>query len=318
MKFANPTARKEAKRCPQRYFYRYAYQPTSIDEQLAFSKRRQLYGIRELAGHLVHQTLASMVNALADGDYSWSYASAGKECLKQFTLVAAKSLALEPGMFEGGLQLAETFHGSPASEIADDLRFWKECIPTLIEHGFRAFHTLGIGQRTSVYTVEAEKRFDNMGHGGLVMDILTRRKSEVICVDFKCHRIDNSDIFQIREYLDFLHRVQRIPVSHLHGFAVDLFREEIVRVTYDPYRTNSRPVPWAPALVTSVPAGARPPNPHPDICIRCPYADLCPVAELPAGRIIARTGLSSNFSPENNCLPPVTGGPRILYSLADL
>jgi hypothetical protein len=318
MKFANPTARKEAKRCPQRYFYRYSYLPTSIEEQLAFSNRRQLYGIRELAGHLVHQTLASMVNVLADGDYSWSYASAGKQCLEQFTLVAAKSLALEPGLFEGGLQLAETFHGLPASEIADDLRFWMECIPTLIEHGFRAFHTLGIGQRTSVYTVEAERRFEKMGHGGLVMDILTQRKSEVICVDFKCHRIDNSDIFQIREYLAFLHRDQRIPVSHLHGFAVDLFREEIVRVIYDPYRTTGRPAPWAPASVSSVPAGPRPPKPHPDICIRCPYADLCPVADLPAGRRLAQIGRSTIFNPEQTCLPSHTGSPRILYSLASL
>jgi hypothetical protein len=282
MKFSNPTQRKEKLRCPKRYFYRYIYRPDSAEEQAEHSRRRQLYGLRELAGHLVHRTLAEMVEAIADGDFSWNAGKAGQACLDGFMEIVAKSLALEPGEWEGGLQLAETFNGLKGDAIAEEVKFWRDSIPTMIENGFRVALHLGIRQRAPDYSVEAEKRVVWQRNGGavpLVLDVLTQSQYRVLCIDWKCHAIDNTDVAQVRSYLQYLHQGKGIPDSRLYGFAVDLRREEFVSIDY------KRPGLHTSTLATSLaalgilsapPKDPHPARPHPDLCTRCPYAAICP------------------------------------------
>jgi hypothetical protein len=75
------------------------------EEQTEHSHRRYLYGLRELAGFRIHLELTQMVEAIAEGDFSWNSGKAGQECLNGFMEIVARSLALEPGEWEGGLQV---------------------------------------------------------------------------------------------------------------------------------------------------------------------------------------------------------------------
>lgn len=284
MKFSNPTKRKVYLRCPRRYYYRYHHVPVSAAEAEEHAQRSQLYGIRELGGHLVHRALAEMTNAIAAGVSPWDYAAASAKCVKEFRLIAAKSLALEPGQWESGLQLAETFNGLKAQQIEDDLRYWIDCIPTLIENGYRVALTMGIRQSSSTYSVQAEKRVawkSSMGTHRFVLDVVTSSRYQTVCIDWKSHMIDNTDVSQVRLYLRYLDKHEGVPASRLFGFAVDLLREEIVEVKYDTlpsiYSVRS-------LVLATGPAGRPPAFPakaHPEICVRCPYATQCPAAILP-------------------------------------
>ena len=281
MKISNPTRRKEKLRCPKRYYFRYFHKPISPDDIAEHSRRRQLYGIRELAGHLVHRTLSDMTTTLADGS-RWDYDLGGRQCRNQFTLTVAKSLALESGQWGDGLQVAETFNGQTGSQIKDEVNYWKDIIPTLIENGFRAAHSLHIGHATSERSIESEKRLvwsRPSGPIAYVADVLIRCKIRTEVWDFKSHSIDNQDIAQIRSYLELLHRQEGICPTRLHGIAVDLRRGEIVPVDYDPYKPRKNPIVRLPPARVSA-REQHPAKPHPDLCVRCPYATICPSAEM--------------------------------------
>jgi hypothetical protein len=286
MKLSSPTQRKEKLRCPKRYYFRYRYRPESSEEQAEHSQRGLLYGLRELGGHVLHISLAQMVEAIADGNFSWNAEKAGQECLNGFMEIVARSLALEPGEWDGGLQVAETFNGMQACDLAEEVKFWRDSIPTMIENGFRVAHQLDIRQRTSDYSVEAEKRVVWQKNGGtvpMVIDVLTQSRYRAMCIDWKCHAIDNTDVAQVRSYLQCLHQGAKIPDSRLYGFAVDLRREEIVPIKYDPY--SLRPSYRATSLAAlgvppPQPKDPHPARPHPDLCIRCPYRAICPSTAL--------------------------------------
>jgi hypothetical protein len=283
MKFYNPTRRKEKLRCPKRFYYRYLYKPDSLTEQAEHSQRGNLYGIRELGGYLVHQTLAKMITSIADGS-RWDYDLAGRQCRNQFMMIVAKSLALEPGQWEGGLQLAETFNGLTACQIKDDVTFWRDSIPGMIENGYRAAYSMHIGHANSERLVESEKRFvwkTPDGPVAFVVDVMVRSKIQTICVDWKCHAIDNADFAQVRFYLDYLRLRERIDPSRLFGFAVDLLRGEIRAVPYKPYKMRSLPSGlslFSPGTAPPQDKEKHPARPHPDLCVRCPYAAICPSA----------------------------------------
>jgi hypothetical protein len=287
-KFSNPTERKEFKRCPQRYWFRYRYAPTNTDELIDHRRRSNLWGLRELGGHLIHRRAAEMVNAIADGDHGWNYTQAGKECQREFLSIVAKSLAAEPGEFTGGNQIAETFNGATPAEIKDEISHWRDVIPLAIENAFRAAHTLGIPHRSSNITVETEKevsfRKDGETYNGKI-DVLMQSKFQVKIIDWKCHRIDDTDLFQVRGYLDSQRITKEIPVSALFGFAVDLLREDIVAVSYDPFglkrssfTSQANPLPQLGIRAKANPVAA---NPHYELCLRCPYAGRCTQSALP-------------------------------------
>ncbi len=294
MKFSNPTARKTFRRCPKRFHYRYFYRPESASDLSAHRRRLQLCGIRELAGDFIHRTIAKMVRAIADGDHSWDYAKASQECWDEFSLVVAKSLAAEPGQLIGGLQLAETYNGLTPAEIKDDVNHWRGLIPVAIETAFRTAHELQIRHATSTYSVEAEKEImwtDNGMPMRFIIDVLTQSPSQTVVIDWKTHEIDNADVFQIRNYLRWLHKVVKVPSSKLFGFAVNLRTGECVEVNYNPYRFNQRSTTATardPRLETEGGKDLNSPSPHPELCQSCAYATLCPDSALAGPLPISR------------------------------
>jgi CRISPR/Cas system-associated exonuclease Cas4 (RecB family) len=293
MKFSNPTQRKEHLRCPQRFYYRYQHKSVSPTEQAEHSQRGQLYGLRELAGYFVHKTLAEMTTAIAGGS-RWDYDLAGRQCRNLFTATVAKSMALEPGQWANELQVAETFNGLTPLQIKDEVNFWVDSIPPMIENGFRAAHSIGIGHRNSERSVESEKRLiwpqpHPRRDVVIVMDVLMRSKYQTTVVDYKCHAIDNADVAQLRFYLEYLHRREGVCPTKLVGFAVDLRREQVVPVKYQPYKERS-----SSPMRSSVQIGLgsssdkeeHPARPHPDLCMRCPYATICPSADRSAPKFM--------------------------------
>jgi len=286
MKFSSPTRRKIFRRCRKRFYYRYLHKPALPDELKEHKARLQLCGVRELAGHLIHRTLARMVESIAAGSNSWDYETEGKNCMNQFLEVVAKSLAVEPGQLLGDLQLAETFNGASPEDLKDDVNHWRVLIPTAIENAFRAAHELHLHHETSNYKVETEEEIF-WTHGGnplhLVFDVVTESPYQKIIIDWKTHEIDQDDVFQVRSYLEYYHRVRGVPSSQLFGFAVDLRKGEITRISYDPYRHIGRSTPMASRLSPITPRGGPkyPASPNSELCLRCPYASMCSDALLP-------------------------------------
>jgi hypothetical protein len=297
MKFFNPTSRKVFKKCPKRFSYRYIER--ALAEELdGHCQRHSLYGVRELGGHVVHKTLAEMVRSIADGDHSWNFKAAGAKCVEEFKLIVAKSFATEPGewILDSEEQLAETFNGVSPEDIKDDVNHWIDSIPTMIENGHGAAHELHLGHETSTHRLEAEKHvhWNRKGHPNhLIMDVVSRTVNgrsddHIVVADFKSHGIGDEDIHQIRWYLRYFHEVEGIPPWKLHGFAVPLTRGKPEEVNFDPYRHIVDPVrPRGFTIPNSGPPRDRyPAKPHPELCISCPYASMCPdaamVASLPA------------------------------------
>jgi hypothetical protein len=283
MKFANPTQRKEFLRCPRRYFFRYLFQPTSMAERIDHAARRDLYAVREFGGHLVHASIAAMFRSMARGNYKWDHAKEAEKCVGEMFSVAAKSIVANPGELIGGKQLAETYNGASAEDIQDQLRHWRDQIPIMLENAYRIALTLEIKEESENYEVMTETEIVFKRHGQTyhyVIDLIIRTPEQTICVDFKTHAIDNEDLNQVRNYLDCLRIEECIPVSRLTGLAVDLRREEIVHVHYDPFgvqrRTsrNSSLRDLLPSPRRGDKAGFEP-APHRDLCLRCPYSSAC-------------------------------------------
>ena len=180
--------------------------------------------------------------------------------------------------------MAETFNGLRACEIEDDLRYWIDCIPTLIENGYRVALTMGIRQSSSTYSVQAEKRVTwkcSKTTHHFVMDVVTSSRYQTICIDWKSHQIDNTDISQVRLGLRYLDKHEGVPASRLFGFAVDLLREEVVEVKYDPIHSACAGRALSLAITPAVTSPTFPAKAHPDLCARCAYATQCPAAILP-------------------------------------
>ena len=237
MKFYTPTARKEYLRCPKRFYFRYLFKPEDPTEKEQHRSLRKLYGIRELAGHLIHGAIAGEVRAYADGNM-WNYENAGKRCRERFLDVVCRSYAEEPGVLLDDLQLAEAYNGCGIQELRDDITFWRDVIPIMIENAWRACFTLGLQQSKSGYSLFAEHKVehkigDKTHH--LVFDVMTQSSARSMVIDWKTHEIDNEDIYQVQRYLRCLHETQGIPTLRLFGFAVNLLTEEITSITYNPF-----------------------------------------------------------------------------------
>ena len=295
MTFFNPTRRKTFKKCPKRFSYRYI-EPGVAEELDGHNQRHGLYGVRELGGHFVHKTLAEMVRAIAAGDHSWNYKAAGVKCVEDFKLIVAKSLATEPGEWTPGSeeQLAETFNGVNAGDIKDDVNHWIDSIPTMIENGYGAALELRLGHETSNYRLEAEKRVNWIRQGDpyhLIMDVVSRTVNgrsddHIVVVDWKGKghaMIDDEDFHQVRWYLRYFHEVEKIPAWKLHGFVVPLTRGKPEEVNFDPDRHIVGPArPRGLTIPRIAKRGDRyPAKPHPELCVSCPYASMCPDALLP-------------------------------------
>ena len=286
MKFSSPTHRKVFRRCRKRYYYRYLHRPVLPDELKEHNARLQLCGVRELAGHLIHCTLARMVRSIAAGSHSWDHEIEGKNCVNQFLEVVAKSLAVEPGEMVGGLQLAETFNGAGPEDLKDDVNHWRVLIPIAIENAVRAAHELHLRHETSNYRLDAEQTAFWMRGGApyhLVFDVVSQSPYQTIIIDWKTHEIDNEDASQVRRYLEYWHKVFGVPSSKLFGFAVDLRKGEIVKITYDPHRQIGRPASATSTLCAKAGTSGTifSASPCPELCLRCAFASMCSDALLP-------------------------------------
>ncbi len=286
MKFSSPTARKTFKRCSKRFWFRYRHAPSDPVELSEHRQRRHLFGIRELGGHLIHAKIAEMVHAIGACE-PWDGVQAVSDCQHDFLLIVAKSMSVRRGELIGEKQIAETYNGAGPAEIKEEIMHWRDLIPIALENAFRAAHTLEIGHESSIYQIETEKevvwRSGGQTYNG-VIDVLIRTPHRAIVVDWKCHQIDNTDLFQVRGYMDSLRTAHGIPVSALFGFAVDLLHEEVIRVKYDPFglaRSNSasghRHLMGPEPTVKTDPFAA---SPDYELCLRCPYASHCPDSAL--------------------------------------
>ncbi len=228
----------------------------------------------------MHGAMATIVRTLAKGE-SVDLPHITRETLKRWEKIVDQSFSLPPGVFSGDVQLAEAFNGSHHDECREQTAYWKEVLPMMLENGFRASATIGIRRESDDFRIQAEQqRFWKRGNRTthMVFDVLITSPYRTVVVDFKAHGITTRDHEQLCLYLSYWHS-QGIPVSKLSAFAVDLLREEIVPVSFNPYRVSSslqreavKPVAAAPGEGGIDPYPARP---DPEICRACSFRNLC-------------------------------------------
>lgn len=255
-------------RCPKRFYLRYL-EPSGI--ALRF---RRLKSVRELGGHVVHATLAKVVKAVANGDRVSDQHGAMEGALKEFNRILAASASLPPWTLLHECQVAEFHNGRhPKEEIAH----WREIIPVCVENGLRVMHTLGFRSDAGERSMRAEEEihFQKTGREHrCVIDVLVRDGKDRTVVDWKCHSISNTDVRQVHFYQDYLAKAEHVPHSRLHGFAIDLLREEIMPAHFRPYDVMpKRPTRALSALTKST--DPYPARPSLENCARCPFAAVC-------------------------------------------
>jgi hypothetical protein len=195
----------------------------------------------------------------------------------------ALSLATEPGLFLGDVQLAETFNGCSGTSLAESLQFWIDSIPTMVENGVRVAIGMELTANSSTRKTTTEQAISwSNDHGDFrgVLDVLYKCPSYVKIIDWKCHSIDDEDIRQVKSYLKAYHYKEHVPADRLYGFAVDLRRQEVIRVSFNPYQVQTRGTaslsrPMKNAVKASDEFAA---TSHAELCSACPYRSLCPDA----------------------------------------
>ncbi len=264
-------SRQEAGRgkCPKRFYLGYL-EPSGLTHQF-----RKLKSVRELGGHLVHESLAEVIRGIADGKRISDYPDAGERALEHFDRIVSESAALPPWTIVKNLQVAELHNGAASP---DEIAHWREIIPLCVANGLRVMHSFSLRSDAGERRMEAERkiRFQKASREHrCVIDVLIRDGKNLTIIDWKCHQITNTDIAQVRFYQDFLSTSENIPASRLHGFAVDLRREEIIEVPYRPHqllgdsKPNSAPRLFDPAR------NPYPARPSEENCARCPFAAVC-------------------------------------------
>lgn len=232
-----------------------------------------------MAGHFVHETMSEIVLRIASGERCPDGSVEGAVCRTKFQNVVCRSLAVEPGILTGELQLAETHNAAPNEQIFDQIRFWLDSIPTMVANGVRVLLSIGIRASNSNYSVKTEEIVTwKSGDRTLrfVLDAVVRSSVHTQVFDWKTHSIDQEDVNQVRTYLRYLHASEQTPYSRLFGFAIDLRREEIIPVNIDPFRpTSNRPSTLTFSAQESGRNNSFAPKPHAQLCRRCPYYTIC-------------------------------------------
>lgn len=255
-------------KCPKRFFLRYL-EPSGIGRRF-----HRLKSIRELGGHVVHAALAKVVRAVANGDRVSDHPDAGKIALEEFNRIVEVSVSLPPWKLLHACQLAELHNGQAAD---DEIAHWREIIPLCVENGLRAMQTMGLRSDAGERKMLAEQEFrflkSEREHRGIIDVLLCDGKNRTV-IDWKCHSISNTDIRQVHFYQDQLARAEGVPHSRLHGFAVDLLREEIMPAHFRPHEVISK----RPGHLLSAPRASSDPYPARsslENCGRCPFAAIC-------------------------------------------
>ncbi len=256
-------------KCPKRFYLRYL-EPSGISQRF-----NCLRSVRELGGHVVHAVLATVVRAVANGDRVGDHPYSGQRALEEFDRIVADSGSLPPWKLLHECQVAELHNGQLAQE---EIAHWREIIPLCVENGLRVMQTLGFRSDAGERKMLAEQGFrfktSERVHRGII-DVLLRDGKNWTVYDWKCHSISNTDVRQVHFYQDYLAKAEGVPHSRLHGFAVDLLREEIMPVHFRPHdhptQIRHRVRLHVPEKSAN-PFGARATLEN---CSRCPFAAVC-------------------------------------------
>lgn len=270
MKISSWTRQQEGRsKCPKRFYFRY------LDQTEETITRRSIVSIRELGGSLVHQTLAQIIRSVAKGERLTDFSTAPTDAAKQFATIILT--ARHADEHSAHLRIAEFENGIEAEE---EIHHWQQLISTCVENGIRVLLQLGLRADSEENSAQPEIKV-RYTKAGLerrgVIDLLLRQGKNYIVVDWKCHRIENADITQVREYQKLLSNQEGIPPSRLTGLVVDLIREETLKVDFNPLNQLLSPRRHSLALQhVSDPQRERfPARPSLENCQRCAFASTC-------------------------------------------
>lgn len=256
-------------KCPKRFYFRY------LDEKEETIAKRSIVSIRELGGSLVHQALAKVIQSVAHGKSISEFSTVPADTAREFAETMLK--ARHANKHSPHLRIAEFENGIEAEE---EIAHWQQLIATCIENGIRVLMQLRLRGDSEENSAQAEIKV-KYTKSGLerrgVIDLLLRQGKNYIVVDWKCHRIENADITQVREYQKLLSHKEGIPPSRLTGLVVDLIREETIKVDFNPLNQLLSPRRHSLALQhVSDPQRERfPARPSLENCQRCAFASTC-------------------------------------------
>lgn len=292
MKMATSWSRQESARarCPKRYFLNYLA-PAGL-----VGGFRQLKSIRELGGALIHESLRDIVRAVADGASIFDDPNAAQRALTRFDELVDLAKALPPWSSSDHARIAE-FHNGVV--VDDEISHWRELIPRCVDNGRRVMTSLNLRPDAGHCSLEAEREISFLKRGREhrgIIDLLATEGRNVLVVEWKSHAITNTDLAQVRHYQEFLINAGETTHSRVHGIAVDLIREEIVRADYRPFddlvsgRLGSR----RPSIIgTTVERDPYPARPSAENCGRCQFAAICADSAVRPDRAIDWKGGAS-------------------------
>lgn len=271
MKPATSWSRQEAARqkCPKRFRLTY------LDPSGVAAPYRRLKSIRQLGGYFVHDALAKVVFDIANGGHISDHGNAGDTALREFDRIVELSQKTPAWTIGHPVQVAEIHNGlDPVSEI----EHWRTLIPRCVENGIRAMCTLGLRSNAGDYALQAEQEVRFLKDGRehrCVIDVLVSEGKNRVILDWKCHEITNSDVQQVRFYQNYVSQAEQIPISRMHGFAVDLLREDIMPVSYQPLVMRPKPLFSRQPSIFGKVTDPYPARPSHENCGRCPFAVVC-------------------------------------------
>ncbi len=268
MKTATSFSRQEMgrKKCPKRFYFTY------LDATGIATPYRRIKSVREIGGIVVHQAIAKICNAVAEGSRVSDFTQAPEQALHRFDEIIAG--ARRPASAE--FQIAEFVNDV---DVEEEIAHWQTLVPRCVENGCRVMMSLNVRANSANHTIQVEHEVSlharGRQHRGII-DLLIRDRESILIIDWKCHSIENTDLRQVQMYQRYIHELERIPTSRLSGIVVDLIREELVESHYRPERHLLNPP--RPTSIQKELARDRDPypaRPSEENCARCPFTAIC-------------------------------------------
>ncbi len=224
MKHTSFTSEIVHKRCPRRFYYRYLCESDDeVAEQDKAKARyfKQIYGLNEAIGHVVHEEIKRRIQQIIDGRASLPDAMEPNAVASQYLMALAEEGTVAEVM--NGIMTA-----SEIKEMASDVDVWvTNAMQTLASIYDPNSDLAEIEVPHHVITAKGKRR--------LKMDLLLTKGNKWVIVDWKTKDEPTSqDQHQVRLYMEYIRSSRSVEFNNLIGLIVCVKSGKMAKVRLGP------------------------------------------------------------------------------------